>query len=68
MDKCTNVNIEKIYLEVFGHPLYHLDCPLFFANMLYIQLVWGQDVDFSSKDVVTNVTSKEKWSHVHDKS
>ena len=55
VDKCTHEdvksNAERIYLEVFGQLLHHFDAPLFFAKMLYVQFVQGEDVDFSSKDV-----------------
>ena len=59
MDKCTHEDIksnaERIYLEVFGHPFHHCDAPLFFAKMLYMQFIQGEDVDLSSKDIVQNV-------------
>lgn len=55
VSKCLNDNIkihaERIFLEVYGHPLHNSDCPLYFAKMLYYHFVMGCQVDFSSKEV-----------------
>ena len=40
VSRCNNEDIklhaERIFLEVFGHPLHNADCPLYFAKMLYV--------------------------------
>lgn len=58
ISKCLNedikANAEKIYLEVYGHPLHNADSPLYFAKMLYHEFIDGRHVDFASKE--TNVT------------
>ena len=52
---CNNEDIKihakHIFLEIFGHPLHNVDCPLYFAKMLYVQLVQSRPVDFASKEV-----------------
>ena len=35
-------NAERIFLEVYGHPLHNADNPLYFAKMLYHQFVQGK--------------------------
>ncbi len=54
VSKCRHLeikdNAERIYLEVFGHPLHNADCPLYFAKMLFVQFVQQRPVDFSSKE------------------
>ena len=58
VSKCDNedikINAERIFLEVFGHPLHNADCPLYFAKMLYAQFVQNRQVDFASKEVTVS--------------
>lgn len=53
LDRCSNNNIkenaEAIYLACSGTTLFHTDCPLWFAKMLYCQFVMEETVDFSSR-------------------
>lgn len=55
VSRCLNedirLNAERIFLEVYGHPLHNADAPLYFAKMLYVHFIKGTPVDFSSKDV-----------------
>lgn len=48
ISKCLNedikANAEKIYLEVYGHPLHNADSPLYFAKMLYHEFIDGRHV------------------------
>ena len=58
VSRCSNedikLNAERIFLEVFGHPLHNADSPLYFAKMLYVQFVQGRPVDFTSKDITVS--------------
>lgn len=54
LDKCIILkirqNADAIYLAILGTTLFHTDCPLWFAKMLYIRYVLKQPVDFSSRE------------------
>ena len=56
VSKCQNQqikdNAERIGLEVFGHPLHNADCALYFAKMLYVQVVQQRPIYFSSKETI----------------
>lgn len=47
LDQEIKVKVERIFLKVFGHPLYNKDCVVYFAKMLYMQFVQGTNVDTS---------------------
>lgn len=53
LEKCIvpkiRTNAEAIFLACTGTTLFHTDCPLWFAKMLYMQYVLDQPVDFSSR-------------------
>lgn len=58
ISRCLNEDIkqnaERIFLEVYGHPLHNADASLYFAKMLYMHFVKQRPVDFASKEVTVN--------------